>query len=192
MPEANRPDTKAILEDLRNNRGQTTWTLWTDGSGHADGYGGYAGIGLRIPDLTGKSARFTVSGALDGTTVNRAEFTGFLECLQKIDRHEALLSKAGITQYPALPVTVRWFSDRENLVLAVLRDRQSGEPVYSRRTDQDLWARYEWYEPRISVLPVHNKRNVLHFQAMCDKIASDGRRAYIKWLRRRRNRKEWI
>lgn len=125
----------------------------------------------------------TSAGALLGTTVNRAEFTGLLEALQIV--HEQMLARkdVGLSLYPAKKTTMRWFTDRENLVFSLLINPETKEPYYSRRTDADLWCRYEYYARSIQVLPVHIPRNSVMLHAECDAIASRGRKAFIRWIR---------
>jgi len=191
-PAAPVPEHKKILQALAEDQTPVQWTAWTDGSGHTDGYGGYGAVTIRWASDGAPSVLKHASGALCGTTVNRAELTGLLEALELIHQHELQLKSAGLSCYPNLPVVVKWYSDRENLVLSCVQNKVTGEPYYSRRTDADLWARYEWYSKKIHVRPVHIDRNSMQMQAQCDYVASHGRRAYIKWLRNLQKRKKWF
>lgn len=192
MSEPNLPEHKKILHALAADPTPTLWTAWTDGSGHTDGYGGYGAIVMRKGEPGYPPVILKASAAIHGTTVNRAELTGMLEALELIHQHELKLRAAGLSVYPHIPITVRWFSDRENLVLSCVVNKETKEPYYSRRTDADLWARYEWYSKKIIVAPVHTDRNTLQFQAKCDFVASQGRRAYIKWTRMLKKRGKWL
>jgi ribonuclease HI len=169
-------DYKAILDLLAKDQTSTEWTAWTDGSGHTDRYGGY---GVKV---LGHFKLHTSAGALLGTTVNRAEFTGLLEAMQIV--HEQMIARkdAGLSLYPAKKTTMRWYTDRENLVFSVLINPQTQQPYYNRKTDADLWCRFEYYARSIQVFPVHIARNSHPFHAECDALASRGRKAYIRWI----------
>lgn len=185
-------DFKKLLQQFKEDTSPAQWTAWTDGSGHTDGYGGYGAVVMRSAAAGIPPKVLHASGALCGTTVNRAEFTGLLEAMELVHTHELLLRSAGLSSYPVIPTTLRWFSDRENLVLGVATDPATNKSYYGRKTDADLWARYEYYAKTIKVMPVHTERNTLSFQAMCDHVASHGRRAYIKWLRMKKRRGKWL
>lgn len=182
-----------ILEGFRNDKRPVEWLIWTDGSGHTDGYGGYGAIAARVKSRAGiHPGPLRASAAIHGTTVNRAEFTGLLEALQMIHSSEMKARGGGSSMYPSVPVRVRWFSDRENLVLGVGLDPATGDPYYARHVDQDLWARYDWYAKSILVYPVYVARNTLAFQARCDYVASFGRKAYISWIKHITKKNKWI
>ena len=182
-----------ILESLRKDTSPIDWMVWTDGSGHVDGFGGYGAVAMRVRLLGNTCIPIQrASAAICGTTVNRAEFTGLLEALQVIHTIEMGGRGQGASMYPVIPVRVRWFSDRENLVLGVATNPETGEAWYGRNVDQDLWARYDWYAKSIIVRPVHIERNSMAMQAKCDFIASHGRRAYIRWTKHQTKKKKWI
>lgn len=112
--------------------------LYTDGSGRElDGYSGYAAL-AKTPDNLVK--RF-VMGAMTESTVDRAEFTALIEglriCWEMWERfpNKGLRREGVVRPKPK----IKWYSDRENLVLAVKR-------VYDRSNQPDLWAAFEYFE----------------------------------------------
>lgn len=158
--------------------GPLDWILWTDGSGHKDG--------LQVSFVWFRSTRFpvpfsTLSASTCGS-VNRAELTALLDGLHAILEMERgnAGEKAGWT--PPMPRHVMWVSDRQNLVLSVARDPETGQPVYKRDVDADLWARFEWYEKHFRVHPVHVARDTNAFQHKCDRACAATRKVLKRWV----------
>lgn len=121
--------------------------LFTDGSGHRDGFGGWCAV-ARTPD---KRFGYTQFGCASGTSVDRMEMTAFLEGL-------TMLSTAikGLPTLTPNPNRIRgpivfWYSDRESLVLSV-------RGKYARSNSPDLWARFEYYEKQFDIYPFHVSR----------------------------------
>lgn len=149
--------------------------LVTDGSGHTDGYGGFAAMAY-TPDKLVKTFRMA---ALSGTTVDRAEFGGALEGFNMVlDMWNAMPQR--LTQDPTQAgarAKVLWISDRENMVLSALRTQ-------ARSNSPDLWARYEWYEKVLDIYPTFEKdpeKTRVEF-AIVDIEASIGREMIRNYL----------
>jgi len=144
--------------------------LYTDGSGYQDGYGGAAAL-----VLSAKHNVWEVSFAgYKGTTVERAEFEGLLIGLQTILTVMKWDSAFHHQRLERMPPSVSWFTDREALAKAVQRDAE-GNPVYSRRSTPDLWARFSFYERLFRVDPVFTKRETNVYHNVVDRFASDAR-----------------
>lgn len=139
------------------------FVLYTDGSGHQDGYGGYAAV---VVSKKFKEASGVVAGGMLGTTVNIAEFDAILYGLQsillKLNIHE---EKSFTRIFGYEKPTAIVVSDRMNLVGSINRE-------FSRRTDPHLWRQFEWFEERMSIVARHVDRNTVVLQAQADNLAS--------------------
>jgi ribonuclease HI len=144
--------------------------LFTDGSGHQDGYGGWASL-IISPKWNVAEARMA---ACKGTTVERAEFEALLLGLQSILEKLKLENAAGYARLERTPMRVFWLSDRESLVLSVKKN-PDGSTVYRRKASPDLWARFAWYEKYFDVTPRHAKRESNPHHNLVDRLASDAR-----------------
>lgn len=144
--------------------------LFTDGSGHQDGYGGWASLILG-PTYNIAHARMA---AAKGTTVERAEFEALLMGLQSILEQAKLESSSSLSRLETSPLHVLWLSDRESLVLSVTR-KPDGTPVYRRKASPDLWARFAWYEKIFKITARHVKRETNAHHDIVDRLASDAR-----------------
>jgi ribonuclease HI len=113
----------------------------SDGSGHVDGYGGWA-VTVFTPDRNIQVVRL---GMINGITVDRAEMTAMLAGLA------AALDI--LEKWPDRPERpwVHVKSDRENMVLSM-------KGVYGRRNSPDLWASYEWFEKQLDITCEHIDR----------------------------------
>jgi hypothetical protein len=144
--------------------------LYTDGSGHADGFGGWSALVL--------SPRHNIYQTLmaghSKTSVDRAEFHGLLDGLQLImdamDWHRTL----DLETLERNPPTVFWLSDRESLVKSVQRD-ETGNPVYGRKNSPDLWARFSFYERLFRIVATFTPRDTIAYHNIVDRFASDAR-----------------
>jgi hypothetical protein len=141
-----------------------TWILLTDGSGHKDGYGGYASLALE--HATGRMLE--CAGALKGTSTEAAEFLALLNGLGSIVEATGNTRKLEAQQ----PV-VHWMTDRESLALAVWRE--NGQPVYKRKSTPELWAMFAYYEPLFTIVPLFTPRATLPLHDRVDKVASECR-----------------
>lgn len=155
--------------------------LYTDGSGHADTFGGHSVIGV-----SNKYNKYFVrAGAIYGTTTDRQEFEAFLNGLQGILDVMEWNSGGELKMLAARRPSVFWISDRENLVGSVTLD-EKGHSLFKRKSSPDLWARYAFYETIFAVTAVHRDRNTVAFQAMADRISSECRvliKNYIEILK---------
>jgi ribonuclease HI len=144
--------------------------LYTDGSGYQDGYGGAAALVLSAQHNIWKVS----FAAYCGTTVERAEFEALLMGLQTILVEMKWDSAFHHQRLERMPATVQWITDRQSLAEAVRRDAE-GNPVYSRRSTPDLWARFSFYERIFQVDPVFMKRETNAYHNVVDRFASDSR-----------------
>ncbi len=144
--------------------------LYTDGSGHTDGFGGWAALIL--------STRHNVYSQLmaghSATTVARAEFHALLDGLQFILETMKWESPLEIERLEREPATVLWNSDREDLVRSVTRDAE-GNPIYRRKASPDLWARFAFYERLFQIEAQHTPRETNPYHNIVDRFASDAR-----------------
>jgi hypothetical protein len=148
--------------------------LYTDGSGHQDGYGGSGSLAIG-PALNIYATRMA---GFKGTSVERAEFEALLMGCQSILEAGGFDDHNGRERLRRTPLRVQWFSDRESLVQSVTRG-PDGAPVYRRKASPDLWARFAFYEQLFEFLPVFVPRETSQFHSICDRFASDAR-ALIK------------
>jgi len=113
--------------------------IYTDGSGHINGFGGWAAY-ITTPDRTRKDFRM---GGASRTSVDRMEFTAFLEGLQgAMEMAQEMPEWRDEGWCPA----VLWYSDRESLVNSVLK-------TYARSNCPDLWDRFAFYEGQLLITP---------------------------------------
>lgn len=148
--------------------------LYTDGSGHQDGYGGSGSLAIG-PALNIYATRMA---GFKGTSVERAEFEALLMGCQSILEAGGFDDHNGRERLKRAPLRVKWFSDRESLVQSVTRG-PDGVPLYRRKASPDLWARFSFYEQLFEFIPVFVPRETSEFHSICDRFASDAR-ALIK------------
>ena len=168
--------TAAIAPSRKPNEAQADFDIYTDGSGHSDKYGASAAV---IFSLKHKiyARRFA---AFYGVSVNRAELQGLLLGLRAIMEDMDWNNPESHARLKAYPPIVHWHGDRENLMKSVALDVR-GTPLYSRRTDPDLWAQYAWYEKLFKVIPCQVKRNTLPAQAACDAVCGELRTLMLEF-----------
>lgn len=142
------------------------FTVWSDGSGYKDGFGGWA---VRVRSENGEYDLFRM-GCMAGTTVDRMELTGMLEGLQVVFEWFQAAGNRFTRDADDLPrPQVKIYSDRENLVLSIKK-------VYDRSNALDLWARFECYEKFMTVMAEHVMRETDFPEfMMADLHASSGR-----------------
>jgi ribonuclease HI len=147
------------------------WLLLTDGSGHADGYGGYAAVIVNTKTLV----IHEVAAGIKGTSTEEAEFLGLLNGLKSILGH--YVAKSGrptaLQRLEAEQPVIHWITDRESLALSVWRDPKTNEPVYRRKSTPELWAMYRYFEPLFRVVPLWTKRQTLALHNRADVLASE-------------------
>lgn len=168
------------------------YVLYTDGSGCSLGWGGYAALWERIELDPETEVRKPVdSGVLVngtyGSTVQRTEFTALVDGVHKIltqrcsDLHEQaatdeqaryiLGTEGALNQFKG-PERIRilWYTDRQNIAKCFLFDSE-GSPLQDRNKERDLWLRWSALAQYVCITPMHNQRNVIGGQAVCDKLA---------------------
>ena len=149
--------------------------VFTDGSGHKDGYGGWAAIAT-TPDGILRTFRM---GAASGTSTDRMEFTAMLEGLQMALEMSEKFPRHGLIECKS---SVKIISDRENLVLSIKK-------AYARSNAPDLWARFEYYEKILDIQAKHvgdEEKALLKDFTGVDLEASTGRiliRDYLKTVK---------
>jgi ribonuclease HI len=132
----------------------------SDGSGHVDGYGGWA---CSVTAANGH-VRFRF-GAIVGTTVDRMEMTAMLEGLTLV--FEWATWAAGTSTLPTKP-KVLVLTDRESMALSM-------QGVYARKSSIDLWRRFEFFEPLMEIQVRHVAGETEHELCQVDLHASSGR-----------------
>lgn len=139
--------------------------VFSDGSGYKDGFGGWAAFTC-TPDRNWKTFR---TGAIIGTTVDRAEMTGLLEGLEMAWEMARMLPSHRSSNPLESQPKVLLHCDRENLVLSI-------RGVYDRSNCPDLWARFAYYEKLMNIMPLHVERETDFAEfVQCDLHASTGR-----------------
>ena len=163
-----RRGTEAIVPIPKSSASTADFEIYTDGSGHSDKYGASAAVvfSLRHKVYTRRFAAFY------GISVNRAELEGLLLGLKAIMDEMDWNTPESRARLKAYPPIVNWYGDRENLIKSVALDVR-GTPLYSRRTDPDLWAQFAYYEQLFKIIPLKVKRNTLPAQAACDEVCGE-------------------
>lgn len=168
MPQQIHEQIRALYPDPRLH----DFILHTDGSGHADGYGGSA----CLVESNSHRKRTLHLSAYSQTSTDRAEFEGLLNGLQSIVdmmQWSPAADYSALTQRPK-KLSVAWFTDRESLALSVWR-QADGTTVYQRKKQGDLWARFEYYEKIFHVIPYLIARNSTPSHEYVDRLASEAR-----------------
>jgi hypothetical protein len=160
------------------------FTLWTDGSGcnvKENEGAGFMGSCAIIQDNLNSKIETRVSAGFAGS-VYRAEFEALLLGLQGIleiggwDGNKEALDKTSSKP------TICWYTDCQSLFMSVLRDPETGLPVYGRKACGDLWARFGYYETAFFITPNHIKRNSLPEQALADRVSGECRLVISDYL----------
>lgn len=147
--------------------------LFTDGSGHVDGMGGWCCVAT-LPDRQQSWSRM---GCASGSSVDSMEFTALLEGLAMLEEKMPEWNRGAIRRLGAKPL-VLWRSDRESLVRSV-----TGE--YKRSNLPAFWARFAYYENLFQIVPAHVNRemeSVLPEFRFCDLHASTMREVLKGYL----------
>lgn len=165
------------------------FVLSTDGSGCINGWGASASIIQRVlpGGLTGRvlGGYQPIVSATYGSTVQRREFSAFLDGL-----HEILAIKAAEQEIPEDTsnkdplqmltgddrITVMWYTDRANLAKSLLFD-EYGDVLNRRSNERDLWMRYSFMARHFCITPMWTDRNVIPSQAACDALCTLARNA---------------
>lgn len=121
---------------------ETDFLLFTDGSGHEDGFGGWAAVALH--KSTGKLHE--AYGCESRTSTDRMEWAGLLAGLE-------MCRSLAVTDYrlliPGKPRIV-WYNDRESVVKYV-------QSVHGYNSSKDLLARYHSLAATVELTAQHVK-----------------------------------
>lgn len=164
-------------------KNQHDFVLYTDGAGWQDSFGASASL-MESERYGHKIIRVA---SFHGQSTDRAEFEAMLNGMQSI-MEVMNWTKPGIAEKlrkQLIKPSVYWMSDRESLVLSVYRD-STGQTLYKRRSQPDLWKRFEFYEERLAITPVYIPRDTNDKHNLCDRLASESRsvmKDYIDLLR---------
>jgi len=151
------------VENPDHSPNKRQFALYTDGSGHADGYGGAA---VCVQDNLNLGL-YRIVCSRNRTSTARMEHEALLMGLQFVcetigsttEEHRRVL----ITR-----PTVFWLSDREDLVLSVAG-------IYKRKHNADLWCRQSWYEHSLDIHPYYAPRATTSMNILVDELAGVGR-----------------
>ncbi len=186
------------LESVAPDPYEHDYVLYTDGSGCAIGWGGYAALYERI-ELSEEHRAPVDSGlvfaATYGSSVSRSEFNAFLDGVYKIlqDRCDELKEQAkcddemayrlgteGLLNQFSGPerISILWYTDRSSIGSALLYD-EKGEPLAARTKERDLWMRWSFLAKHVCVTPMCRPRNVVKGQAVCDDLAGRARKLLL-------------
>ena len=144
------------------------FSLYTDGScSSRDGLGGYNAI--LLDNRTHE--RYALFGSSNYTSVPRQEFLALLHGLQRIFELLEWKTEKDAAKGAVSGISVKWFCDREDLVLSVDQKRSG----YKRRKCRDLWYQFEYYEKFIRVIAVKVPRNTDPYQTLADRVAGEQR-----------------
>lgn len=148
------------------------FVLYTDGAGWQDSFG--ASASLMESERYGH--RIIRVASFHGQSTDRAEFEAMLNGLQSIMDAMSWTKPIKLEQLrnQLIKPSVYWVSDRESLVLSVYRD-STGKTVYKRRSQPDLWKRFEFYEEHLQVTPIYVPRDTDDKHNLCDRLASEAR-----------------
>lgn len=169
------------------------YVLYTDGSGHQNGWGAHASVAKFNAD---QAHLVRVTGNY-GSTVQRNELAALLDGLHAIADHQLRrVTQLGLREIPPKNpwntflgddrITVLWFTDRQNLAKALLYDEDM-KPLNRRNNERDLWMRYSAMAKHFCVTPLHVERNVVPVQAVCDALCSVARDALMLSMPRFQN-----
>lgn len=164
------------------------YVLYTDGSGHAGGWGALAAIAK----CNANSEHVLRVAGNYGSTVQRNELTAFLDGLHAIADHqlrrviqlglrEVAPKNAWNTFLGDDRITVLWYTDRQNLAKALLFD-EDHRPLNGRNNERDLWLRYSSMAQHFCVTPFQVPRNTVPSQAVCDELCGIARDAMLAAL----------
>lgn len=164
------------------------YVLYTDGSGHQDGWGAYAAVAKH-----NDTDEFILRAAGNyGSTVQRNEMTAMLDGLFSIADHQIRrVMKLGLEEVNSgnpwhtllgeNRISVMWYTDRQNLAKALLFDEE-GLTLNKRGNERDLWMRYSSMSRYFCITPMHTARNTIPMQKVCDSLCDVARDAMKKSL----------
>lgn len=171
------------------------YVLSTDGSGCVKGWGASAAIIQKVvPGGAFGRVLDTYQPIFSGTygsTVQRREFSAFLDGLHEILRLEMTEAPEDDEDdgAPKLDrrlhftgdnrITVLWYTDRSNLAKSLLFN-EDGEVLNRRTSEVDLWMRYSSIARFFCITPMWTDRNLIPAQKTCDAICTIARNAMMQ------------
>lgn len=180
------------LEEIAPSPEEHDFVMSTDGSGCARGWGASASIiqEVSLGEFSRVLGKYQpIIRATYGSTVQRREFSAFLDGL-----HEILRLKMG--EVPELEddgepkldtrlhftgdkrITVLWYTDRANLAKSLLFD-EDNVVLNKRTTETDLWMRYASFARFFCITPMWTDRNLIPAQKMCDTLCDIARKMML-------------
>jgi len=152
--------------------------LVTDGSGHVDGFGGWAAEIETGP--TRPSEKHHIFGGAAGTgEVFRMELTGLISALTFIFNKWQFWQGDMLRAFRSNPLKIVWSGDNQALVRAVYRDPVTKQHANSRYSCPDLWRQFEWYESFVIIAAQFVEREEPIMQTV-DWYASTNRRMCLE------------
>jgi hypothetical protein len=164
------------------------YVLYTDGSGHQNGWGAH----VAIAKFNAEQKHIVRLSGNYGSTVQRNELSALLDGLFAIADHQLRrIIRLGLREVPPKNpwnvfagddrITVLWFTDRQNLAKALLYDEEL-RPLNKRSNERDLWMRYSAMAKHFCITPLNVERNVVPAQAVCDSLCTVARDALLAAL----------
>lgn len=138
---------------------QVDYVVVTDGSGHLDGYGGWA-TKITLPHRYPPETHWLRGGCTGNGQVYRMEVTALLEALTWIFNHGQFWGTQAQRNLHETPLRIQWYGDNEAAIKSVHRDPVTKQHAYARAGQiEDLWARFEWFEPFVRINGTHVGRD---------------------------------
>lgn len=159
----NSPITEAAYDPANpaHNPATRDYSLFTDGSGHQDGYSGAAA--LVISNKQNQVKRLV--RAENGSTVARAEMYALLLGLNWIADAAGIMSPEKLK---GLKPSVFWLTDRLDLALTL---RGKCDP----KKNLDLWCSCRWFCSFLDVQAFYTKRLEHPYNTLADELAGNAR-----------------
>lgn len=150
------PDNPEHQVDLRD------FCLYTDGSGHQDGFGGCAA--LAMSRNSGWIQKSMITKFPTGTA--QMEMEALIIGLQLIMKRVTDLRKLKKGDaFTAAKPTVIWLTDRQDLVLSMVG-------AYGKNANPDLWHHISWFEKKLDIHPFHVPRDTYGGNKYVDNLSS--------------------
>ncbi len=174
-----------VLAQLAPRPEEHDYVLYTDGSGHQNGWGAAAAVAK----FNGNDEHIIRVTGNYGSTVQRNELSALLDGLFAIADHQLRrVIQLGLREVPPKNpwstflsddrITVLWFTDRQNLAKSLLFD-YDGIPLNGRNSERDLWMRYSAMAKHFCITPMQVPRNTVPSQALCDSLCDIARSAML-------------
>lgn len=150
------------------------FTLYTDGSGFTDHYGGFAAVVLSNKNI---GPLYTPAcGCSTHMETGRAEFSAILLGLHTILETTGWInSTCSMLQLQINKPRVLIVSDRQDLVGSINK-------IFRRKQNGDLWASFEWYAQYFDIEAVHVGRETVALHKTADRMASGLREVIMDYV----------